>query len=66
LGEEINIYEFDSRTALLRVLAHEFGHALGLDHNDNEQSIMHYLNSSTNLKPTKEDLAALREVCATR
>ncbi len=30
-GERITIYEFGTRQDLLRVLAHEFGHALGLD-----------------------------------
>ncbi|MDP3962262.1 MAG: matrixin family metalloprotease [bacterium] len=62
-GERINIYEFANRNVLMRVLAHEFGHALGLDHNENPDSIMYYLNHSKNIKPTKEDLVGLREVC---
>lgn len=63
-GERINIYEFGNRDALVRVLAHEFGHVLGLDHNDNPASIMYYLNSSKNIEPTKEDVAGLRAVCS--
>lgn len=62
-GETITIYEFGNRTTLVRVLAHEFGHALGLDHNDNERSIMYYLNNNQNLTPTKEDIAAVKAVC---
>lgn len=62
-GEKIAIYEFDDTQTLVRVLAHEFGHALGLDHNDNPDSLMYYLNDSKNMEPTKEDLADLALIC---
>jgi hypothetical protein len=62
-GERITIFEFADRATLVRVLAHEFGHALGLDHNDNPNSIMYYLNESENLTPTKEDIAPLLAIC---
>ncbi|MDB5264710.1 MAG: matrixin [Parcubacteria group bacterium] len=63
-GERINIYEFSTRTELKRVLAHEFGHALGLDHVENPDSIMYSYDLGNEFKLTTEDIAALREVCA--
>ncbi|MES2214229.1 MAG: matrixin family metalloprotease [Patescibacteria group bacterium] len=62
-GQRINIYEFTSRAELVRVLAHELGHALGLDHNSNPDSIMYYLNQSENGALTPEDSADLEALC---
>lgn len=62
-GERIDIYQFSNETKLLRVLTHEFGHALGLDHNDNARSIMYRANQGTSLALTTDDLAALKKVC---
>jgi hypothetical protein len=62
-GERINIYEYESQMELVRVLAHELGHALGLDHNDNPASLMYYLNKSDSLKLSIDDIAALKTVC---
>lgn len=62
-GQRINIYEFTDTKNLIRVLSHEFGHALGLDHNDNPDSIMYYLNKSKSSVLTSDDLIALRTVC---
>lgn len=61
--QEINIYEFKDYNKLVRVLTHELGHALGLDHNENPKSLMYRLNTSANQIPTKEDMSALRELC---
>lgn len=62
-GERINIYEFSDNTKLVRVLSHEFGHALNLDHNDNPKSIMYKLNQGSNIILSKEDLQALKSIC---
>ncbi|MEK7152292.1 MAG: matrixin family metalloprotease [Patescibacteria group bacterium] len=62
--QEINIYEFSNRDKLVRVLAHEFGHALGLQHIENPQAIMYRLNTSTNEKLTDDDLGELKVHCA--
>ena len=40
-GREINIYEFSSRNDLLLTLAHELGHALDIDHNDDPSALMY-------------------------
>ena len=64
-GERINIFEFVGNTQLERVLAHEFGHAIGLGHDADPKSIMFAKNESGNLVPTASDLAALRAVCGT-
>lgn len=62
----INIYQFSNRSELVSVLAHELGHALGMEHLDNKQAIMYYLNESGGEKLTEDDIAELRRVCRIR
>lgn len=62
-GTAINIYQFDNEDKLVRVLAHELGHALGLEHINNSKAIMYYLNEGVNEKLTADDLVALKEMC---
>jgi hypothetical protein len=64
-GERIDVFQFDTRAQLRRLLEHELGHALGLDHVDDNQAIMYRLNSSENEEPTEADLRELRAVCST-
>lgn len=62
-GQQIDIYQFDNRTKLIRVLAHEFGHALGLDHIEDPKAIMYRLNNGINEKLTDSDLVGLKARC---
>jgi hypothetical protein len=62
-GKKIEIFQFENRTKLKRVLMHELGHVLSLDHLDNPKAIMHRLNSGISLIPTKDDINALRTHC---
>ena len=62
-GERINIYEFNNKNKLIRVLTHELGHALGLEHNDNKASIMYRLNEGTGESLSETDISDLKSLC---
>jgi hypothetical protein len=62
-SKKIEIYQFESKEKLERVLMHEFGHALSLDHIDNPSAIMYRLNNGVSLIPTEDDIDAVRVRC---
>lgn len=61
-GKQINIYEFSSKDDLRLTLAHEFGHALGLKHNQDPLALMYPMMKDQNMQNfslTPADLALL-------
>ncbi len=63
--DTISIYFNNSQNELIHTLAHELGHARGLDHNNNAESVM-YPSSTEDITLSNEDLASLTEICKER
>ena len=63
-SSHIDLYEFKDNTQLIRLMAHEFGHSLGLAHNTDPNSIMYPENIATTIALSPEDKAELQARCA--
>jgi len=64
--QTIDVYTFGNEKELRLVLMHEMGHALGLPHAQNPNSIMYPILQEQNLndpKPSAEDLSLLKSSC---
>jgi Zn-dependent peptidase ImmA (M78 family) len=55
----ITIYQYDNEHRLMRVLAHEFGHVLGLNHSKSAEVVMYPLIQSDSLELATDDITAL-------
>jgi len=67
-GKAIDIYQFNTEDELTIVLAHEFGHALSIDHVDNARSIMYYFMKEQRIANglSPEDIAEFSVVCSSQ
>jgi hypothetical protein len=65
-GQRIDIYQYSNQAKLVRVLAHEFGHALGLDHVADPKAVMYAYNMDPNMQLTTDDIVEMKKVCGVK
>ncbi len=65
IGDEnkIEIYFNNGKQELVHTLAHEMGHALGMNHVDDKKAIL-YESTNLSVKPSEKDLLELEKACA--
>lgn len=66
-NRSINIFHFIDKAELRLVIAHEMGHALGINHVSNPESVMYELmggQARSGIELTDEDINALKNVCS--
>ena len=62
-SQSIKIYHYNDDAKLVRLLVHELGHSLGLEHSANPDAVMYRLNQSDKLELSEDDIAALKARC---
>ncbi len=64
-NNRIAIFFHNDRDELIRTMAHELGHARGLGHSLDQNSIM-YPSTTKSLIPSREEIEKLKEICRKR